>query len=214
MKKLLIETLAFKVEPKQLHESSTKNNGRLIVRNMKIQQADKPNKNKRVYGRRLLEREATKLFENCRKIESRGVIGELDHFDNSIINLKNACLGILDYRWKGNDMLGDVEILNTPNGNILKEIITAGYVPGISSRGMGSVKELNEYDELVEVDDDFELVTWDAVSDPSSQNAYFKEIREGKQLKESYNRQSSISNAERLMQEILCEIGGTCCWNK
>jgi len=214
LKKLLIETLAFRVEPQQLHESSAKNNGRLIVRNMKIQQADKPNKNKRVYGRSILEREATKLFENCRKIESRGVIGELDHFDNSIINLKNACLGILDYRWKGNDMLGDVEILNTPNGNILKEIITAGYVPGISSRGMGSVKELNEYDELVEVDDDFELVTWDAVSDPSSQNAYFKEIREGKQLKESYNRQSSISNAERLMQEILCEIGGTCCWNK
>lgn len=214
MKKLLIETLAFRVEPQQLQESSNRNNGRLIVKNMKIQQADKPNKNKRVYGRNILEREAHKLFENCRKIESRGVIGELDHFDNSIINLKNACLGILDYRWKGNDMLGDVEILNTPNGSILREIISAGYVPGISSRGMGSVKELNEYDELVEVDDDFELVTWDAVSDPSSQNAYFKEIHEGRQLKESYNKPARISNVDRLVQEILCEIGGTCCWNK
>ncbi len=182
---------------------------------MKIQQAENPNKNRRIYPRQILEREARKLFENCRKIESRGIIGELDHFDNSIINLKNACLGVLDYRWKGNDMLGDVEILNTPNGNILKEIITAGYVPGISSRGLGSVKELHEGEEdIVEVDDDFELVCWDAVSDPSSHNAYFKEIREGRQLKENYQRteKSKYFNAQQTMSQIMCELGNQCCW--
>jgi hypothetical protein len=212
LKKLLIETLPIRIEPSTLTESFAKNNGRLIVKNMKIQQADKPNKNRRIYSRPILEREAKRLFENCRQIESRGIIGELDHFDNSIINLKNACLGVLDYRWKGNDMLGDVEILNTPNGNILREIITAGYVPGISSRGMGSIRELNEEEGLVEVEDDFELVTWDAVSDPSSQNAYFKEIRESRQLKESFNgRNVNPNNVDKLMQAIICELSGVCC---
>lgn len=210
---VLIETFLIPATGKIISEMTTKNS-RLIIKNMKIQQADSPNKNKRVYKRSILEREAKRLFENCRQIESRGIIGELDHFDNSIINLKNACLGVLDYRWKGNDMLGDVEILNTPNGNILREIITAGYVPGISSRGMGSIKELYEEEGLVEVEDDFELVTWDAVSDPSSQNAYFKEIREGRQLKESFNgRKVNPNNADKLMQEILCELGNAnyCC---
>ena len=214
MKKLLIETLPFRVEPRTLLESINKNDGRMLVRNMIIQRANVPNKNQRIYSKAILERETRQLIENCRKSGNRGIIGELDHPDSSVVNLKNACLGVIDYRWKGNDMLGDVEILNTPNGNILKEIITAGYVPGISSRGMGSVKELHEEDDIVEVEDDFSLLCWDGVSDPSTHNAYFKEIREGKQLKESYQRQTSISNAERLMQEILCEIGGTCCWNK
>ena len=215
MKKLLIETLPIKLTANELHESSMKNNGRMIVKNMKIQQADQPNKNRRIYPRSVLEREARTLFENCRRIESRGIIGELDHFDNSQINLKNACLGVLDYRWKGNDMLGDVEILNTPNGNILKEIITAGYVPGISSRGMGSVKELHEgEDDVVEVDEDFELVCWDAVSDPSSHNAYFKEIREGRNINESYQTQlnNNQNNIHKLMSEIMCELGNQCCW--
>jgi len=215
LKKILIETLPIRIEPSTLAESFAKNNGRMIVKNMKIQQADQPNKNRRIYPRHILEREAKQLFETCRKIESRGIIGELDHFDNSQINLKNACLGVLDYRWKGNDMLGDVEILNTPNGNILKEIISAGYVPGISSRGMGSVKELNEGDEdIVEVDDDFELVCWDAVSDPSSHNAYFKEIKESRNITENYQPNSTHvnSNINKLMSEILCEIGNNCCW--
>lgn len=130
--------------------------------------------------------------------------------NSSVVNLKNACLGVLDYRWKGNDMLGDVEILNTPNGKILREIYEAGYVPGISSRGMGSVSELTEDDGVVEVEDDFNLLCWDAVSDPSSHNAYFKEIREGKQLKESVSKypQKKIDN---LMQTIICSLSGNCC---
>lgn len=134
--------------------------------------------------------------------------------NSEIVNLKNACLGVLDYRWKGNDMLGDVEILNTPNGKILREIYEAGYVPGISSRGMGSVSESYDGDGVVEVEDDFSLLCWDAVSDPSSHNAYFKEIKEGKRLKESYNPiKNKNSKIDQLMQEILCEIGNNqCCW--
>jgi hypothetical protein len=77
---------------------------------------------------------------------------------------------------------------------------------------MGSIRELNEEEGLVEVEDDFELVTWDAVSDPSSQNAYFKEIRESRQLKESFNgRNVNPNNVDKLMQAIICELSGVCC---
>ena len=108
-------------------------------------------------------------------------------------------------------MLGDVEILGTPNGRILTEIYRAGYVPGISSRGMGSVKESRDND-IDEVDDDFSLLCWDAVSDPSSHNAYFKEIKEGKRLRESVQKTNhSHSRIDQLMQDILCELNGTCC---
>ena len=210
MKQLLIDVLPIKIEKSTLLESIEGNNGRLIVKNMIIQRADVPNRNRRVYSRSILERETSKLMNGVRQAGSRGLIGELDHPESNVVNLKNACLGILDYRWKSNDQLGDVEVLNTPSGNILKEILLAGYVPGISSRGLGSVKNLYEQDEpdLVEVEDDFELVCWDGVSDPSTHNAYFKEIRE--------NRESVIKNipyqkANILMRDLICEISGICC---
>ena len=100
MKQLLIETFPLKIEKSTLLESISKNNGRLIVPNMIIQRADVPNKNRRVYSRRILERETGKLIENVRSMGNRGIIGELDHPESNIVNLKNACLGVLDYRWK------------------------------------------------------------------------------------------------------------------
>lgn len=212
MKDYLIDVLPLKIEASQLTESSHKNNGRLIIPNMIIQRANVPNKNRRIYPKRILEREMNTLMETIHKTGARGVLGELDHPDSSVINLKNACLGVIDYRWKGNDMLGDVEVLHTPSGNILKEIILAGYVPGISSRGMGSVKNLHEQDDpdLVEVEDDFSLLCWDAVSDPSTHQAHFKEI------KESYNSKivsKQYSKVEATIQDIICELSGVCCLN-
>lgn len=211
MKKLLLELFPLKIEKTQLVESMSKNNGRMIIPNMKIQQAEKPNRNSRIYSRSILERETSNLMNGVRQAGSRGIMGELDHTNESVVNLKNVCLGILDYRWKGNDQLGDVEIINTPAGNILKEIILAGYVPGISSRGMGSVESVHGGDDpdVVEVQEDFQLLCWDAVSDPSSQNAYFKEIREGK-LNESYTPPTQ-SNIHILLQEIICDLSGVCC---
>jgi len=216
MKQLLIETLPIKIEPSILRESVSKNNGRMIIENMIIQRADTPNKNRRIYSRPILERETSKLIEGVRKLGNRGIIGELDHPESNIVNLRNACLGVMDYRWRGNDMLGDVEILHTPSGNILKEILLAGYVPGISSRGLGSVKQLYEADDpdLVEVEDDFELVCWDAVSDPSTHDAYFKTVQPSfkNTVHENYQRQSNpYQKANGIMQSIICDISGVCC---
>ena len=112
-------------------------------------------------------------------------------------------------------MLGDVEILNTPSGNILKEILLAGYVPGISSRGMGSVESLMEGDdpEVVEVQDDFEMLCWDAVSDPSTHKAYFKEIRENRQVIRNGGKVQvkPETKVNELLREIFCELGNQCC---
>lgn len=210
MRDYLIDVLPLKIEASQLTESAGKNNGRLIIPNMIIQRANVPNKNRRIYPKRILEREMSSLVESIHKTGARGILGELDHPDSSVINLKNACLGVIDYRWKNNDMLGDVEVLHTPSGNILKEIILAGYVPGISSRGMGSVKNLHEQDDpdLVEVEDDFSLLCWDAVSDPSTHSAYFKEIKEGYNSKIVSKQYSKIDST---IQDIICELSGVCC---
>lgn len=215
MKQLLIETFPIRVEKSVLLESISKNDGRLIIPNMVIQRSDTPNKNRRVYSRRILERETGKLIENVRKAGARGIIGELDHPESNIVNLRNACLGVLDYRWSGNDQLGDVEILHTPSGRILREIIEAGYIPGISSRGLGSVKQLYESDEpdLVEVEDDFELVCWDAVSDPSTHDAYFKTVQPkfGNTVNESVEQNIPYKKANLLMHDLICELSGVCC---
>lgn len=212
MKQLLIETELIKVERSQILESMRSNGGRIIIPNMIIQRADTPNKNKRVYSRNILDREMTRVMEGVRRTGSKGLIGELDHPDSNTVNLKNACLGILDWRWKNIDVMGDVEVLHgTPSGNILREILLAGYVVGISSRGLGSVKQLTEGDdpELTEVQPDFEIVTYDAVSDPSTHEAYFKEIREGRNIKEITN--SKYTKVNQLITEIICDISGVCC---
>lgn len=213
MKEKLIDVLPFKVEKSELNESARKNDGRLIVKNMIIQRANTPNKNRRIYSKNILERETSKLIKGARSAGAPGIIGELDHPDSSVVSLKNACIGILDYRWNGNDQLGDIEILPTPSGNILRNILEAGYIPGISSRGMGSVRNLHENDDpdLVEVEDDFEMVTWDAVSDPSTHNAYFKELKEGRQLTESFRRGYPYQRASSIMQDIICNLSGVCC---
>ena len=97
-------------------------------------------------------------------------MGELDHPESQVVNLSNVSHNVLDLWWQGNDLMGKLEILGTPSGNIAKELLKAGIRLGISSRGMGSVKELGEG--KVEVQDDFEIVCWDLVSNPSTQGAF------------------------------------------
>lgn len=210
MKKLLIEyNSTLQIEKPKLIESIDRNNGKLILKNVLLQRADRPNRNSRVYPKRILERE---LQNYSKKIAEKRAFGELDHPDTSIVNLKNVCQAILDVKWKGNDVYGDVEILKTPSGNIIKEILLAGFRVGQSSRGMGSVEPLNEGDEdgIVEVQDDFELVTLaDCVSDESTFGANMK-------LHESKNYQPAAQKnyADQLLQSIICDLGGQCCIDK
>ena len=119
----------------------------------------------------------------------------------------------MDYRWKGNDLLGDIEVLTTASGNILREILLAGYVPGISSRGLGSVEnsEFEGEDDIVEVQDDFSLLCWDAVSDPSTHKAYFKTVSGMKPVHENYTREEKQhSKLDELLRDIRCDLSGIC----
>ena len=103
--------------------------------------------------------------------------------------------------------MGKVEILGTPSGNILKELLKAGITLGISSRGMGSVKQVDEA--TVQVEDDFELICWDFVSNPSTHGAFMKPVNEGI-LAEGINTISNKSKVDKIIRDILCEMTGCC----
>ena len=173
MKNLLIDYITFDVTPQMVAESMEKNGGRLVVSGV-LQRAEAKNQNGRVYPRPILEREVEKyLTEN---VKQRRALGELDHPDSSIIKLNNVSHNVVDMEWKGNDLVGRVEVLTTPAGNILRELFRAGIKLGISSRGMGSVKQLDE--RTVEVQDDFELIAFDFVSNPSTHGAFLHPMNE------------------------------------
>tara|TARA_R100001126_G_C4855041_1_gene164135 strand:+ start:231 stop:839 length:609 start_codon:yes stop_codon:yes gene_type:complete len=176
-KKLLVDYIPFEVTPEQINESISKNNGRLVVKGI-LQRAEAKNQNGRVYPRETLMREAKKYSEV--NIKERRALGELDHPDSSVVNLNNASHNILEMHWKDDDLLGTVEVLGTPAGNILKELFKSGIKLGISSRGLGSVKELTEDEgDTVEVQPDFELIAFDFVSNPSTHGAFMSPMNEG-----------------------------------
>ena len=174
-KQLLVAYIPFEITPQQINESLTKNNGRLIVKGV-LQRADAKNQNGRVYPRETLMREADQY--SSVQIKERRALGELDHPDSSVVNLQNASHNILEMHWSGDDLSGTVEVLGTPAGNILKELFKSGIKLGISSRGLGSVKEIHE-DDSVEVQPDFELIAFDFVSNPSTQGAFMHPLQEG-----------------------------------
>ena len=198
MKQLLIDHIPFTIAKLTLNESKS-SGGRMLLEG-KLQAADTKNGNGRVYPKEILEREAKKYAETA--IKSNTAMGELDHPESTIINLKNASHNIKRIWWEGNDLMGELELLNTPSGKIAQEIVSAGIPLGISSRGMGSVQQIGE---TVEVQDDFELLCWDLVSVPSTPNAYMK-LSEGKQtqINKDYSKVSS------LITEIICNATGVC----
>jgi hypothetical protein len=166
----------------------------------KLQEAEQKNGNGRVYPREVLMREVKKYMEG--PIKTRTALGELDHPEASVVNLANTSHVITRVWWEDNDLMGELELLPTPSGNIAKALVEAGIPLGISSRGMGSVKQIGE---TVEVQPDFELLCWDLVSVPSTPQAYMR-IAESKQAGniKDYNKINQI------ITEIICNQTGVC----
>ena len=194
-KKLLIETHTFKANPVQLTENVNKENGNLLVEGI-LATAEVKNGNGRYYAKELWEREMDKYSQ---LIKERRAIGELDHPESSVINLQNVSHIISEYWWDGDNVMGKIEILPTPSGNILKEIIKAGVTVGVSSRGMGSLEQNGN---VMEVQDDFELLCWDFVSTPSNPGSFMKTLNEGKETI-TYD----YTNINNIVREILCSKG-------
>ena len=200
---LLTEYRPFKVNKKVIEESINSNKP-LVVTGV-IQRAEAKNQNGRIYPREILEREIENYING--PVKERRALGELDHPESSVINLQNASHNITKVYWNGDDVMGEVEILSTPSGNILKELFRNGITVGISSRGMGSVKD-NMSEGTVEVQDDFELLCFDFVSTPSTHGAYMTPV--GRALQEGKTQTYQYTKVNNIIRDIICDNTGMC----
>lgn len=199
-KQLIVDYSLFEVSPQQINESLANNNGKLIVTGV-LQRADARNQNGRVYPMETLMREAKKYQSTY--IAERRALGELDHPDSSVVNLNNVSHNVLDMSFRGSDLVGTVEVLPTPAGNILKALFQSGIKLGISSRGLGSVKEvMREGNTAMEVQPDFELIAFDFVSNPSTHGAFLSPVNESV----NKNTSNKYGNIERIISDIIMEF--------
>ena len=208
-KQLLIEYSAFQPLPQSLTEAKRLANGNMVVSGL-VQACDKPNANKRIYPYQTLFEQVQKYIAG--PIAENRALGELDHPESSIINLKNVSHNIVNLYWNGKDLYGDIEILPTPSGNILRQLFANNITVGISSRAMGSVTPIGEG--LVQVEDDLDLICWDFVSTPSTYGAYMKPVS-GLRESVDHNIQYTKSNkVHQLISDIICTQSGVCCISK
>lgn len=194
MKSLLIETKPFNVSPMALTEGKS-TNGNPLVEGI-LATVEVKNGNGRYYSKELWDRELKKYNV---LVKERRACGELDHPDSQVINLKNVSHNISKLWWDGDNVMGAIELLPTPSGNILKALIGAGIKVGVSSRGMGSLKQVGE---VLEVQDDFDLLCWDFVSTPSNPGSYMTPLNEG--LLIPINPYSKVNS---IITDILCANG-------
>ena len=171
MKTLLVEYNVIDYTQSLIRES-LESGQPLVLKNVILQRANKKNQNGRVYPKEILMREALAYKNNF--VTQRRALGELDHPESPVVNLKNVCCNITEL-WVENEdeVRGNIEILSTPSGNIVRELIKNNIKLGVSSRGMGSVKQIGE--SSVEVQEDFSLICFDIVSNPSTPGAFITE---------------------------------------
>ena len=203
-KKLLIDYIDFSPIKDILFEESVRDGGkRLIVKGI-LQRANVKNQNGRIYKKDTLFRESKKYEESY--IKERRALGELDHPESSVVNLQNVSHNVIELHWENDDLCGTIEVLPTPNGNILKELFKSNIRLGISSRGLGTVnKSMNEDADVVQ--DDFELIAFDFVSNPSTRGAFMfpsGNLQEGVARNPLTNQWERV---ESIVRDILTEIG-------
>lgn len=198
--RLLNSYEVFDYTPEMIKESREKNNGKVMMKGI-LQKADTLNQNGRIYPIHVLEREV----RNYQKfiVENRA-LGELDHPDSSVVNLKNVSHVVREAHLEGGTVYGTVELLDTPSGKILQSLVESGVKLGISSRGVGSTKKQGDYHV---VQDDFQLICWDYVSEPSTPGAFM--LPEGRritqaELQKVFNKSDRI---DRILNDIISSGG-------
>ena len=193
--RLITEWVNFEYDPKVIKEQ--RQPGQPLIMKGILQKAETLNQNGRVYPKSILERE----IRNYQKfIQENRALGELDHPDSSVVELKNASHNIKEAYMEGNIVYGTVEILNTPSGKILQSLVESGVTLGISSRGVGSTRSEGN---MQIVQDDFQLICWDFVSEPSTPGAFM--MKEGKEvspqfINEVFNKTDRI---DRIFNDIM-----------
>ena len=193
--RLITEWVNFQYDPQIIKEQKTA--GRPLIMKGILQKAETLNQNGRVYPKAILERE----IRNYQKfIQENRALGELDHPDSSVVELKNASHNIKEAYMEGNVVYGTVEILNTPSGKILQSLVESGVTLGISSRGVGSTKTEGN---MQIVQDDFQLICWDFVSEPSTPGAFM--MKEGKEVSPQFINKvfNKTDRIDRIFNDIL-----------
>jgi len=194
MPQLLVEYFPLEYDARAVLTEATANPNAPIKVKAILQRADAKNQNGRVYPKEILMREASKYEQEF--VGQRRALGELDHPDSTVVNLRNVSHNINEVHWEGADLMGTIEVLSTPSGNIVKELMKNGIRLGVSSRGVGSIKNLGEG--AVEVDDDFSLICFDIVSNPSTHGAF---------LNEGVGAQANpYANIEKLVYDFFAEL--------
>ena len=194
--KLLTEYNIFEYTPEMITESIDENGGKIIMTGV-LQKANTLNQNGRVYPLPILQREIINYQKFIREGRS---LGELDHPDSSVVELKNVSHIVRDAKMDGDVVVGTVEILKTPSGNILRSLIESGIKLGISSRGVGTTKRQGD---TQVVQDDFQLICWDFVSEPSTPGAFM--VSEGRDLSEAEikNIFTKSDRIDRIINDII-----------
>lgn len=198
---VLTEYYKLDVNPIKLTEAY-KPGEKMIIKNVVIQRANAKNRNGRVYPEGVLRKEIEEY--NNTMVKQNRALGELDHSDSNVVNLKNVSHNIINIYWNGDDVMGDIEILDGdefPAGRIAAGLLRRGIPVGISSRGMGSVQEGR--DGLVTVNDDFKLLTFDLVSFESTQGANLT-------LKEGYQIGKNFDTIDTIVRDLICNNTGVC----
>ena len=194
--KLITEWSAWEYDKEKTLNEASSNGGKYIMRGI-LQKANTLNQNGRVYPIDILDREV----RNYQKfIAENRALGELDHPDSSVVELKNASHIVREAYMQGDICYGSVEILDTPSGKILKSLVDSGVTLGISSRGVGSTRKEGDYQV---VQDDFQLICWDFVTEPSTPGAFM--MKEGKEINENdLNRHFTKSDRiDRIFNDII-----------
>ena len=204
MKNLLVDYIPFDISQETINEAIKEENGKLVVRGV-LQRAEAKNQNGRVYPKDILMRESKKYDENF--IKQKRALGELDHPDSSVVNLQNVSHNITEMHFEGDNLIGTCEILTTPSGNILRELIKNGIKLGISSRGLGSVETVNEGpndNPVQKVGNDFELIAFDFVSNPSTHGAFMYPMNESVDKTQTSGRTcGTYCKAEDIINKII-----------
>jgi hypothetical protein len=203
-KQLLVDYIPFEITPQMLSEAKSNDGTKPFTLTGILQKEGQKNHNGRIYPSAVLRREVEKYQEVIRE---RRALGELDHPEEAVINLKNVSHNVVECHWEGQNVIGTIEILTTPSGNIARELVKNNVRLGISSRGLGSVKQIGE--NTVEVQDDFELLCFDLVSSPSTRGAYMN-LNES----QAFNKQvvtegraiDKYIKIENIIRDILSEV--------
>jgi hypothetical protein len=194
--KLLTEWRPFEYTKDMIEESKRLNGGKIVLKGV-LQKANTLNQNGRIYPLPILEREV----RNYQKfIKENRALGECDHPDSSVVELKNASHIVREAHIDKDVCYGVVELLETPSGKILQSLVESGVTLGISSRGVGSTRREGDYDV---VQDDFQLICWDFVAEPSTPGAFM--MKEGREvhrndLKRQFNKSDRV---DRILNDII-----------